>query len=63
MKVLYVLEHYYPYIGGAEKLFKKLAESNVKAGNEAIVITTRFKKNLKKCEIISGVKIIRLNIS
>ena len=27
MKVLFVLEYYYPNIGGVEKLFKTLAES------------------------------------
>jgi len=60
MKILYVLEHYYPYIGGAEKLFRQLAESLSKNGHEVEVITTRFDKTLPQCEILNGVKVTRV---
>jgi len=33
MKILFVLDNYYPYIGGAETLFRKLAEELSKRGN------------------------------
>ncbi|MBE9492503.1 MAG: glycosyltransferase family 4 protein, partial [Bacteroidetes bacterium] len=62
MKVLFVLELYYPNIGGIEKLFKSLAESLVKKGHEVTVVTTRFNKQLQKQELLNGVKIHRLNI-
>jgi glycosyltransferase involved in cell wall biosynthesis len=61
MKVVFVLEHYYPYLGGAEKLFKQLAEALAKHGNEVTVVTTKFKPNLPKAEILNGVKIKRVN--
>lgn len=63
MKILFIVEHYFPYIGGAEILWKNLAESLVKNGNEVTVITTRFKKELKSVEVINGVEVVRLNIS
>jgi glycosyltransferase involved in cell wall biosynthesis len=63
MKILFILELYYPNIGGIEKLFKALAEELVKEGNEVRVITTRFRKDLPKREILNGVKIKRLSIS
>ncbi len=62
MKILFVLEYYYPHIGGVEKLFKELAEALVYEGNEVMVLTNLSNKNLKKEEIINGVKIKRLNL-
>jgi glycosyltransferase involved in cell wall biosynthesis len=46
MKILFVLEHYPPYIGGAETLFGLLADQLVKHGHKVRVITTRFRSNL-----------------
>ncbi len=63
MKILFILEYYYPNIGGVEKLFKSLTESLVKNGYEVTVVTSRFKKELAKDEIINGVNIKRLNLS
>ncbi len=60
MKILFVLEYYYPNIGGVEKLFKNLTENLVKDNHEVMVLTNRFNKKLKKKEIINGVKIRRL---
>ena len=62
MKVLFVLEHYYPYIGGAEMLFQLLAESLAAKSYEVTVLTTRFKNTLVKEEIYNGVNIVRLNL-
>jgi len=61
MKILFVLEHFYPYIGGAEKLFYVLTTALVKRGYEITVITTLFDKKLVKEEIYEGIKIIRIN--
>ncbi|MEM9920831.1 MAG: glycosyltransferase family 4 protein [Bacteroidota bacterium] len=61
MKVVFVLEHYHPYIGGAERLFQLLAEALVEANYEVIVVTTLFRKSLATEEIYNGVKIVRIN--
>lgn len=61
MKILFVLEYYYPNIGGVERLFKSLTEHLVSSGNEVTVITNRFDKKLKKREYIKGVFVRRLN--
>ena len=61
MKILFVLEHYPPYIGGAENLFKNLAEILVKNKHECSVITCRL-QNTKIYEEINGVKIHRVNV-
>ncbi len=61
MKILFVLEHFYPYIGGAEKLFYILTTALAKEGHKIVVVTTQFDKQLPKEEIHQGVKIIRIN--
>jgi glycosyltransferase involved in cell wall biosynthesis len=61
MKILFVLEHFYPYIGGAEKLFYVLSKSLVKEGFEVTVVTTLFDKKLPAEEVHEGVKIVRVN--
>lgn len=63
MKILIILEYYYPNIGGVEKLFKDLAESLVLNGHEVKVITTQFKKDLPLRENLNGVKIRRLKLT
>lgn len=62
MKILYVLEYYYPHIGGVERLFKALAEKQVQNGHEVMVVTNRYKRKLPKREIINGVDIRRLSL-
>lgn len=61
MRILFVLENYYPNIGGVETLFKALCEELVSEGLEVSVLTNRFEKDLKSTEVLNGVKIIRLN--
>lgn len=60
MRILFVLEHFHPYLGGVEFLFLQLAQSLVKQGFEVEVITTRFDKKLKKTEVIDGITINRV---
>jgi len=63
MKILFVLEHYHPYIGGVEKLFSELCQNLVSEGNQVRVITTRFRKDLPQREMINGVEIVRLPVA
>lgn len=60
-KILFVLEHFHPYIGGAEKLFYVLTTALAKEGYEITVVTTLFDKKLPAEEIHEGVKIVRVN--
>ena len=62
MKILFILENYYPNIGGVEKLFKELAENLLLNGHDIMIITNRFDSNLLKEETVNGVKIRRLNL-
>src|SRR3989344_5280451 len=60
MKILFVIENYYPHIGGVEAAFKNLSEGLVKQGHEATIITHR-PKGAKRRETLNGVKIHRIN--
>ncbi len=60
MRILFVLEHYYPYVGGAEKLFRQLAEELVKQGNQVQILTSKYSPSLPKEETINGVNILRI---
>ena len=60
MKILFVLENYHPFVGGAEVVFKNLAEGFVKEGHEVNIINNQIKKT-NKFEIINGVKVHRVN--
>lgn len=42
MKIVFVLENYFPNIGGVESLFKSLVESLAKEGNEITIVTSRI---------------------
>lgn len=42
MKILFVLENYYPNVGGVETLFKNLIEKLAENGHEIILVTTRL---------------------
>jgi glycosyltransferase involved in cell wall biosynthesis len=63
MKVLFVLENYYPNIGGVETLFKALVERLVAAGHECTVITSRLDPDDPKEEVSPGLSIIRIPVS
>lgn len=60
MKILFVLEHFYPYIGGAEKLFFELTTELAKEGHQIGVVTTQFRPDLPEQETISDVAVIRV---
>jgi glycosyltransferase involved in cell wall biosynthesis len=60
-RILFVLEHYFPYIGGAETLFCSLAEALVVKGCQVEVVTTRHQRSLPKLEMINGVQVRRID--
>lgn len=60
MRILFVCENYFPHHGGAEVVFKNLAENYVKRGHPVTVLTHRLPRT-KKNETINGVKIIRIS--
>ena len=61
MKILFVLDYYYPFMGGSEVLFKNLAEGLVKKGHSVSVVTSKVENSLKK-ETLNGVKIKRVPV-
>ncbi len=61
MNILFVLEYYYPHIGGVEVLFQTLAEGLVKKGHDVTVFTTLV-SNSKRYEEYNGVKIVRKKV-
>jgi glycosyltransferase involved in cell wall biosynthesis len=62
LKILFILEYYYPNVGGIEKLFKELAEALVKKNYEVMVITNRYEKTLESEERINGVRVKRVHL-
>jgi glycosyltransferase involved in cell wall biosynthesis len=59
VKILYVLEYFYPHIGGVETLFESLTKKVSEEGHTITVITNKYSKELKSVEIIDGVTIKR----
>ena len=60
MRILYVLEHYHPYIGGSEKLFTDLSTQMAAAGNDVLVVTTKYSSELPSVDEYKGVRILRI---
>lgn len=60
MKILFVLEHYHPYIGGAERLFTELTRALVSREHSVAVITTLHDPALPSFEVDHGVRIFRV---
>jgi len=61
MKICFVLEYYYPHVGGAETFFKNLAETLAKKGHECSVVTIRVPGTVKR-ETIGGVEVFRVDV-
>ena len=59
MKILFVCENYLPHIGGAEVVFKNLAENYVKNGHDVSLVTHQMRGS-KKREMMNGVKVNRI---
>jgi D-inositol-3-phosphate glycosyltransferase len=61
MRILFVLDYYYPHIGGGEVVFQHLAEGLVNRGHIVKVITSNSINGLPKKEFNNGVEIERIN--
>lgn len=61
MKVLFIVENYYPKMSGVPNVVKYIAENLAKNGNEVTIIT-RTIENCSNEEFLNSVKIIRKNI-
>jgi D-inositol-3-phosphate glycosyltransferase len=62
MRILFVVENYHPHVGGAEVVFRTLAEELAKRGHNVTVLTHRV-KNSRKRETLNGVAILRTGSS
>jgi len=61
MRILFVLEHFHPYIGGVEFMFWQLTNELTKQGHQVEIITTKFDNQLPKKEYLNGIIITRIN--
>jgi glycosyltransferase involved in cell wall biosynthesis len=59
VKLLFVLDNFYPNVGGAETLFFNLTRQ-LASQHQVVVITSRPKDSLQE-EIVDGVRVIRVN--
>jgi glycosyltransferase involved in cell wall biosynthesis len=59
--ILFVLEHFYPYVGGIERLFQQLTRALSAEGHQVTVITSRFRRDLPRRENMHGVYVIRVS--
>lgn len=59
MRILFILENYYPNIGGVETLFKSLADELVKEGYQLTIITNKSVEGMPFKEQEHNLKILR----
>ncbi|PIN73323.1 hypothetical protein COV20_03775 [Candidatus Woesearchaeota archaeon CG10_big_fil_rev_8_21_14_0_10_45_16] len=59
MKILFICENYIPHYGGAEVVFKNLAEGFVKRGHTVSLITHQL-QDTKRREKLNGVDVYRI---
>jgi len=61
MNIVYILDNFFPYIGGVENVFKNIVELMSKNPNNSItVITSKSGLNLPSTDYLNNVKIIRV---
>lgn len=61
MRILFILTHYSPYIGGSEEVFRRLAEGLAEKGHSVKVLTTLL-QGTPEIEEINGVLIQRCRV-
>jgi glycosyltransferase involved in cell wall biosynthesis len=61
LRILFVLSYYYPYIGGAEYIFKEVTAGLVRRGHEVKVITTHLADTPLQ-DVIDGVHVERVQV-
>jgi glycosyltransferase involved in cell wall biosynthesis len=59
MRILFVLAYYHPYVGGAERIFKRLTEGLAARGHQVAVLTTHL-PGTPHHECLNGVAIRRV---
>jgi glycosyltransferase involved in cell wall biosynthesis len=62
MRILIVTRHYWPSIGGAEVMLKRLGEAWAAAGHAVTVLTTRDDRAGPGAENLAGVRVVRQSI-
>jgi glycosyltransferase involved in cell wall biosynthesis len=61
MRILHIVDFYYPKLGGLEIAVQRLAEEQVKLGHEVKVITSDIGAGDRlREEVINGVEVIRV---
>lgn len=61
LTICFVVEYYYPHVGGGELLFQKLAEGLAREGHRCSVITCRL-PDTQTFETVNGVDIYRVRV-
>lgn len=59
MKILFIVENFYPKIGGVETLFFELTKALAKEGHEVVVYTSGLKSNNLRREVIESIQVFR----
>lgn len=62
MKILVILNYYYPYVSGVSEYARLLCNELVARGNDVTVLTSQHDSKLLENETINGVKVIRAPI-
>ncbi len=57
MKIAMILPHFYPYVGGGEKMFYDLAKGMAEAGHEVHVVTRNVGEDYLGDRIVDGIHI------
>lgn len=60
MKILFVVKHYLPRLGGVEKQVAGLSENFARKGYVVSVLTQKYDASLKEHEKINGVNVVRV---
>ncbi|MDD4151410.1 MAG: hypothetical protein PHR68_02240 [Candidatus Gracilibacteria bacterium] len=60
MKILFILDLYKPHIGGVEILFENIISRLASAGNDIVILTSKFDKYLEKYEKNGNIEIYRV---
>jgi len=61
MRIVHVIHHYWPFIGGIENVVKALAEGMVKLGHEVHVVASRYgAEGRPREEVVNGVHVHRV---
>lgn len=61
MKILFISNYYYPHIGGVEKHVLEVGKKLLKSNTTVNVLTSKYRKNLKDSEVLSGINIFRIS--